>query len=416
MRTRETLLITILCLLVILLVGCDRDTPEALLSPATSASETPIGTDDSDESHAADKSTWAQVAILTHPEIGEERFGDAVDLFDDRIMVGALADDPDGRCGFSFRYIGSGGVYLEAVFRLSAAGGEMGHSVALSEDHVAVGQCLNNYGHVKPYNLNYGMWDGRDVLWAESGSPNAGTAGFGHALAIKNDLMVVGAYQGIVTLYRYDNSDDQWNLAHEFVHPERWNRHEFGNAVAVSNCGGCIQVAIGSPMEGGSNRRGKVYVYTEDASNSSGWSLQTLTGGSNHWGFGTSVAFSRDYLVVGDPSTNEGANGRVYVYDRVGSTLSSRQAIRPRDDLVKYFGNDVDINGDRIIVSADYYPLNEAVFIFNHTTSGWQKEAKLVPSEASYGFGCSVAIHDDLAVVGSIGMSDGGKAFVYEKQ
>jgi hypothetical protein len=351
------------------------------------------------------------VSTLTHPEIAEERFGDAVDLFGDRILVGAPAEDPAGRCGFSYRYTGSGGVYLEEVFRPGTAVPEkVGHSVALSEDHVVIAKVMNNFGHVAPYNLNFGMWYSRSILWPESGIPT-GNPGYGRALALKNNLLVVGD-TGEATLYKYDNSEDQWNLVHRFIHPQ--DRFEFGTSVAVSNCGGFTQVAIGSPMEGGSHRRGKVYVYTEDASSSDGWSLQTLTGARGHWGFGESVAFSCDYLVVGDPSNNEDANGRIYLYDRVGSALTNRQVIRPRDDLVKYFGNAVDINGDRLIVSADYYPLNEAVFVFKLTPSGWDKEYKLAPAETSYGFGCSVAIHGDLAVVGSIGMAEGGKVFIYE--
>jgi hypothetical protein len=69
------------------------------------------------------------------------------------------------------------------------------------------------------------------------------------------------------------------------------------------------------------------------------------------------------------------------------------------------FGVDVSISGDYAIIGAI-----GAAYIFQRTTTGWNQQVKLVPSDGNVGdrFGCVVSIDDKYAIIGARGDNDNG--------
>ena len=138
--------------------------------------------------------------------------------------------------------------------------------------------------------------------------------------------------------------------------------------------------------------------------------------------FGRSVAISGDYAIVGASEEGEdaaGANtpndaGCAYIFKRIGATWVQEAKIVASDKAGReYFGTSVAISGDYVIVgafgededAAGGNTLNDAgsAYIFKRTGTTWAQEAKIVASDrAVYDFfGWSVAISGDYAIIGA---------------
>jgi Ca2+-binding RTX toxin-like protein len=118
-----------------------------------------------------------------------------------------------------------------------------------------------------------------------------------------------------------------------------------------------------------------------------------------------SITMSSDGLNV--YSVN-GEDGRVMIFNRDGT-----------GNIL--FGGSVDINGDMAVVGARFDGGGSA-YIFQEVGPGnWQKVAKLTASDGASGdyFGYSVAISEDLAIVGALygdgNVKDSGSAYVFKE-
>jgi hypothetical protein len=208
----------------------------------------------------------------------------------------------------------------------------------------------------------------------------------------------------------------------------------FGFAIAIS--GDTLVVgapyeasnAIGGETDNSAYNAGAVYVFTRSGS---AWSQQAYLKASNAEAddnFGYSVAISGDTLVVGaygedsnaiggelDNSTLE--SGAVYVFTRSGSVWSQQAYIKASNpDVEDYFGGDVAISGDTLIVAAPGEDGNAtggqtdnsangagAVYVFTRSGGAWSQQAYLKASntEADDNFGRSLAISGETLVVGA---------------
>ena len=141
--------------------------------------------------------------------------------------------------------------------------------------------------------------------------------------------------------------------------------------------------------------------------------------------FGYRVAISGDYLVVA--AIYDGA-GSAYVFERQPDrTWVQVQKLRPADAQAgDEFGKSVAISGDVIVVGArgddDQGFSAGSAYVFERDPSGcWAQAAKLLASDGRFlaGFGISVSVSGDLALVGAYG-ADGrvpwtGAAYVFER-
>ena len=166
---------------------------------------------------------------------------------------------------------------------------------------------------------------------------------------------------------------------------------------------------------------------TDGGTNASLWAnTNVLSGGP--WNQGdaltTSVStlcISRDYFYTcyaenacggawATPSVNFAAGG-LYWIQRSELTASDGAAS-------SYFGNSVSLSGNRAVVGAYNYANGKGVaYVYDWDGANWTQSAKLTASDgvAGDGFGCSVSLDGNRAVVGAYGKTnDQGAAYVYE--
>ncbi len=131
--------------------------------------------------------------------------------------------------------------------------------------------------------------------------------------------------------------------------------------------------------------------------------------------FGASVAMSGDTVVVGAPRHDRNVgidSGSAYVFVRSGTTWIQQAKLTASDaSALDAFGYSVAISGDTLLVGAlvtDPGSLSGSAYVFARSGTTWIQQAKLTTSDRgvsnsrySDGFGTSVAISGDTAVVGT---------------
>lgn len=193
----------------------------------------------------------------------------------------------------------------------------------------------------------------------------------------------------------------------------------FGSTVDVDG----EYIVVGAPKKYANTNtsEGSVYVYKKDI-NGTLTQIATLTESAvpAFGEYGTSVAISGNFIVVGAPSPSIVAPGSIYVYeiDSTADTIPAGQLLQGSTVAEDNFGISVAIDGAYIVVGADTESSNDgSVYLFKITASvaAQTDVITLGIADSSDQFGSSVAIDGDFIVVGAYGENmDTGAAYIYE--
>ncbi len=260
---------------------------------------------------------------------------------------------------------------------------------------------------------------------------------FGASAEVEGDVLVVGApthsataaASGSLWVYRRDAAG--WVREAEALVPAQVAAFDqVGTHVALSVSDGVERFVAGSPGDSEKGvRTGAVYVYRRNAS---GWDLEERISPDNPLPFdfaGASVALDGDVLAIGS-YPNDNANGEdagaVYVYRFDGTSWKPSETKLLASDGVAfdYFGSEVAVEGDVVVVSAmgaDHLgPDRGAVYTFRWDGSAWQEGPRLVPnSTVGIGFFDDVAYSAGRALVGDqshdgVAGVDAGAVFAFD--
>jgi hypothetical protein len=263
---------------------------------------------------------WRHQATLQAPTPrAGARFGWGLDVWGDRLVVGAYQETTEAGPGSGAVYVyrrqaDTGGWRLEARLEHPRAvpGAEFGVSVAGDGERLVVGAMADDVGgheqtgsaHVFEY-LD-GQWRHR----AELGHPEPGYwDDFGMSVAIERDVVVVGAYfdstpagahAGTVHVFRLDEAA-RWGLEASLVEPAPGHEHYFGIDVQISD-GRVLAGAYGGPGGGRAHlfeRRGGAWAHAGALVHPAGRSGDM---------FGFAVALSGDRALVGAQHDYTGAD------------------------------------------------------------------------------------------------------------
>jgi len=316
---------------------------------------------------------WGEEAKLLASD-GESRdeFGRSVSASGRKVLIGAPEDDDNGEdsgAAYVFRYDGS--IWIQEAKLLPDDGRPedlFGSSVALSGDTALIGAFLDRTN---------GRWSGAAYVFRfdpdESGRwvqeakllPDDGTSGdhFGLSVSISGDTAVIGSPCD-------DDNGSGSGSAYVFgFHPggpQRWIQEaklladdgefpdHFGRAVSISG----ETALIGAPFDDDNGRHsGSAYAFRFDGSTWSQEAKLLAEDGAADDFFGYAVSFSRDTAVIGAYQTDEqGYNsGAAYVFRRSGSKWSREAKIVPADGApTDYFGVSVAVCDDIAMIGARY--------------------------------------------------------------
>ncbi len=239
---------------------------------------------------------------------------------------------------------------------------------------------------------------------------------FGNSVSLSGDTAVVGAY-------RNDDAGGESGSAYVFIRDAggAWGQQAkltasdgaaddyFGWAVSIDGNTAVVGAYVDDDSAG--VNQGSAYVFVRDAGDS--WSEQAKLLASDAEAddlFGASVSIHGDTVMVGASDDNKA--GAVYAFTRDGGGTWTQEARLTAPSVTPYdwFGRSLSVNGDTAVLGAygddDGGSWSGAAYVFIRDAGGaWGQQAKLTASDPAAGndFGCSVSVHADTAVIGSIG-------------
>lgn len=172
---------------------------------------------------------------------------------------------------------------------------------------------------------------------------------------------------------------------------------------------------IGVRGEGESVGAAYVFVYSQGV-----WSQEaklTASDAAEYDDFGSSVSLSGNRALIGVPGGDDGGDesGAVYVFARSGNAWTQEAKLTPSDAAAgDQFGFHVSLAGDRALVGSvrddDAGESSGSAYIFVRSNDVWEQEAKLTAADAEEDdrFGFSVSLSGEHAIVGSIRDDDAG--------
>jgi uncharacterized protein (TIGR03437 family) len=374
-----------------------------------------------------------------------DSFGNAVTLSGDTLAIGALSDDSPGKAehGSVYVFVRNSAAQPAWTFQQKliandgAANDYFGYAVALDGDTLAVGAYRHDNGAQTDQGAVY-VFTRNGARWAfqQKLTGNDSTAGdnFGGALALRGDMLVVGARnydngtgspQGAAYVFR--RSGTNWLPSQKLTAFDAQRYDGFGEAVAF----GDDTLAVGAPYgdSGTNSNQGAVYVF---ARNGTTWAFQqklTAPDGAREELFGNAVALSGDTLAIGavfDSTGAIGEHGSAYVFRRGGTVWSFRQKLLPDDgENEGHFGVAVALSEDLLAVGSHWAtigtnPTQGAVYVYAATRDNWSFQQKLTASDGAGNdfLGYAVALSGDTLVAGAVADTIGttfhqGSAYVF---
>ena len=365
------------------------------------------------------------VKLLAPDAAISDYFGSSVAISGDYAVVGAYNESYSGSAYIFHRTAVTNTWDDGTKIRSSDAvsGDYFGLSVDISGDYVIVGAYGNddnggNSGSAYIFHRTAtNMWDAGTKIVA---SDAAGGDYFGSSVAISGDYAVVGATgnddnggnSGSAYIFRRTDTNT-WDAGTKIVAQVAAGGDNFGSSVAISG----DYAIVGAPGNGGS-----VYIFRRTDTNTwdAGTKIVKPSDIADYYTFGYKAAISGDYAIVGvgGTSTSGFELGSAYIFHRTGTnTWDTGAKIVAQDtgagDLFGTSG--VSISGNTAVVGAygndDDGIQSGSAYIFRRTgTNTWDDGTKILASDAAGGdyFGSSVAISGDYAVVGAYGNDDNG--------
>jgi len=264
---------------------------------------------------------------------------------------------------------------------------------------------------------------------------------FGISVAIDGDTIVVGAHgdtnagTSSGAAYVFERSNGVWLHKQKLIGSENSLTDSFGLSVAIQGntivCG-----AFGNAPTEPFNLWGwgTAYVFTLIGNHWLETQKLTASDAGENNAFGATCAIDGDTIIVGATGNSEFEPfaGAVYVFTFDGSSWIETDKLHAQDVKPQViFGYRLDISGDTIVVASEGrsdFPLRfSAAYIFRRTPSGWHQQKKITTDEVVVDgrvenmgqFGLTVAVSDDMVVVGSPNDPTlaywSGSAFIYRR-
>jgi hypothetical protein len=317
-----------------------------------------------------DSATWVEEAkLLASDGAAHDRFGDALGIAENIIVIGASGDDDNGASSGSayvFRSVGSH--WVEEAKLLASDGARydsFASSVGVFDDTVVVGAWADDdqgpgSGSAYIFRHDGSDWVQEAKLVASDGAPNNC---FGMTVAAWANTVVIGAvgiegYPGaFAKAYVFRFVDSAW-IEEAILLAFDEKVEEARTAVAV--WGDVVLVGAGHTGDSGPYS-GSAYVFRFDGSS---WAREAklLPSDGAEWDlFGHSVTLSADSAVIGAPNDgNSGGgygdgHGSAYVFRFDGATWTEQAKLLASDGAASdFFGVSVALCGNTALMGSPY--------------------------------------------------------------
>ena len=279
--------------------------------------------------------SWSQKQkIVAGDRYEGDNFGNSVAISGNYAIVGAYYEDNQRGAAYIFeRTSGNWSQKQKIVASDKGAGDQFGRGVAISGNYAIVGAVkedpddINAAGAAYIFERTSGNWSQKQkIVASDSGSGDE----FGISVAIDGSYAIIGAHQedhdasgntykaasGSAYIFEIDTSGN-WSEKQKIVASDRGESDNFGYSVAIDGSYAIIGAHYEYP--GDTVNAGAAYIFERDTSGN--WSeIQKIVASDRESSdyFGTSVAISGNYVIVGaygeDPG-DTGNAGAAYIFE-----------------------------------------------------------------------------------------------------
>ena len=275
---------------------------------------------------------WIQQDMLV-PSDGNvgDRFGNAVSISGNYLIIGAYWDDDNGfnsGSAYIFRKETAGWV-LEAKLRASDGAGEdlFGRDVSIDGNYAVVGAVLDdnngiNRGSAYVFRRDGSNWIQQAKLVAEDGQ--AGDE-FGGSVCIKGNYAVIGAIanddagEDAGAAYIFVRSGNDWVQQARLVPLDGAVGDHFGNSVSIDGNYAVVAAHLDDDM---GTESGSAYIFKREGQSWAQQAKLTAPDGNSNDFFGQGVSIDSSYVIVGAPYDDDSGDnsGSAYIFRRIGTT------------------------------------------------------------------------------------------------
>ena len=324
--------------------------------------------------------TWVQTAKLTPFDAQiDTNFGNSLSMYENRLVIGAWADDRDGQTNVGAVYVyeyfesssgstnSSGWTFTQKLVGPEAQS-EFGNAVSLYQDRLIIGAVSykNWMGCAYIYTLDKqsSTW----VLEKQLIPADAHTSGlyqdtqmYGTSVTMYGDTAVVGAAwdnNSTGAVYAYEYNSGAWTET-KIVAKGLSDTDYFGVSVSIYD----RTLVVGSPGDNtpmGLNS-GSIYVFQKSDNGSWGQIAHiTASDGAASDTFGAAVDITEKFIVAASPyKTNVENNvpflGATYLFtiDYTSNAITPFKKLVPVDPLSQMNGYSLSAFGDTVLVGAE---------------------------------------------------------------
>jgi hypothetical protein len=366
--------------------------------------------------------------------------GCAVAIDGNTAVIGAHKDRSASgvKPGTAYVFVRSGNLWIQQQ-ELNAGenGDRFGYAVAISGDTIVIGapnddiSNRSNQGSAYVFVRSAGVWLLQQKLTADKGKADED---FGCSVAIKGDTIAagalytdVGANESQGAVYLFTRAGEVWTQQQKLTASDGAANNIFGSRLALSSdtlVVGAVYAVVGANQD-----QGATYVFTRSGTS---WSQsQKLTASDGEAGdqFGYSFSINGDTLVVSarfDKLSNPPRVGSAYVFKRAGGNWSQQQKLTGEaGGGTEGFGISVSVSGNRIAIGAFSFDVGAhssqgVVFIFTQANGVWTQSQKMTSDDGATddAFGFAVALSANTLVVGAVykliaNKADQGTAYIF---
>ncbi|MBS1786188.1 MAG: putative Ig domain-containing protein [Acidobacteria bacterium] len=326
-------------------------------------------------------------------------------------------------------------VVIDPIFtqfnKLTASDGTsfdyFGDSMALDGNTAVIGAFANDIDGKEGQGAAYVFvrtgtnWTQQQKLIASDGAANDY---FGRQLALSGDTVLIGASSDDIngnidqgSAYVFVRSGTTWTQQQKLIDVDGAAGDQFGETVALS--GDTAVIGAAADDIGGNVNQGSVQVFVR---NGTTWIRQQKLlsdDGAEDDGFGSSVAISGNTILAGASGAKINGNlqqGAVYSFEYTGTIWTQQQKFTASDGAARqFFGQLIVASGDTALIGRTYQQGRVYVFVRIGTT--WVQQQQLSSNSASPNFGSSLALDGDTALVGDVGNTGDpqGTAYVFTR-
>jgi uncharacterized repeat protein (TIGR01451 family) len=381
---------------------------------------------------------WSEQQRLTAPDAApNNNLGESVSISGDTIVAGALIGDSPAasNTGAAYVFARSGTTWIleQKITASDAAIGDRfgivavdGGTVVVGATMVDTGPTLINAGQAYVFTRSGTTWSEQQILAA---STPTGNDQFGTSVSVFGDTAIVGAPNedtaaGIDAgaAYVFVRSGGTWVEQQKLVPSDAGAGFIFGRSVSLFGDTALIGATRATGL--GGTFPGAAYVFVRSGTT---WTQQqklVAADPTSFARFGAAVSLSGDTAVVTSESSTNSIAGAGYVFVRSGATWTQQQKLSPSDGAVDdFFGFSVGIEGNTTFIGSPRDDTTSggldagSAYVFSRRGTAWSETQKLEPADASAGqrFGESLSVSGDTLVVGALGGSIPGAAYVFTR-